>query len=85
MRKFVYKLMVLVVLLLTGCGGATPEPVATTAPLPTSEPTQVATVDPTAEPTQVVDYCVGCHTDREQLVATAKPEEEVEAESSGVG
>ena len=31
------------------------------------------------------NYCLSCHSNQEQLIAAAKPEEEVEAESSGAG
>ena len=71
-------------LLLAGCQAATPDPVPTnTAILPT--PTTEPTLEPTVEVVVQIDQCVSCHTDKEQLIATAKPEEEVEGESSGVG
>lgn len=75
-------LMLVFMLLLAGCQTATPEPTPTNTaipPIPTMEPT--ATVAVVAN----VDYCVDCHTDKEQLISTAKPEETVEGESSGVG
>lgn len=66
-------------LLLTGCQEATPEE---------SVPTETAvapTARPTEEPVVEENYCISCHTDKEQLIATAKSEEVVEEESSGVG
>jgi hypothetical protein len=50
------------------------------------EPTP-APAPPTEEVVvEMVDYCVSCHTDKEELIATAKvEEEEAEGESSGVG
>lgn len=31
------------------------------------------------------NHCASCHTDKDRLISTAKPEEMVEAESSGAG
>jgi hypothetical protein len=45
------------------------------SPTPVNTPTEVA----------VVDYCVACHTDKDQLISTAKPEEKKEKESEGAG
>ena len=65
---------------LTGCQAATPEPVPTNTPVP---PTP--TIEPTVEVVVEVDYCVSCHTDKDQLISVANPVEETESESSGVG
>lgn len=53
---------------------------------PTLEPTVASEPSPT-EPADVqeVDNCVACHTDKQQLIDTADPEEEPETESSGEG
>ncbi len=77
MRKLWPILGTLAVLLLAGCQQATSQ-----APTPTTTPAQ-----PVAQPTAAakVDYCLSCHTDKEQLISTAKPEEPVESESKGVG
>jgi len=57
-----------------------PPPTETPAPTPTSDPT------PTEEVVvEVADQCLSCHSDKDQLVDTAKPEELVPNESSGVG
>ena len=75
-------LLLVFMLLLAGCQTATPEPIPTNTmipPTPTVEPT--ATVEVILE----VDYCVDCHTDKDQLISTGKPVVEAEAESSGVG
>jgi hypothetical protein len=75
-------LLLALMLFLAGCQAATPEPIPTNTTIPptsTLEPT--ATVEVVAN----VDYCVDCHTDKEQLISTAKPEETAEEESSGVG
>lgn len=70
------------VLLLVGCQAATPEPVPTNTAIP---PTPKVEPTATVEVVVNVDYCVDCHTDKEQLISTAKPEEVAEEESSGVG
>jgi hypothetical protein len=81
MRKLFVFLGIACVLFLSGCNSSTPAPEPDPTPLPTDVPTLV----PSPEPTKVVDYCVECHTDKEQLISTAKPVVETESESSGVG
>jgi hypothetical protein len=79
MRKFLPGFLAVFLLLLTGCQGVTTE-----EPVPTD--TAVApTAKPIEEPVVGENYCISCHTDKEQLITTAKPEEVVEDESSGVG
>lgn len=81
--------------LLAGCSSAAPSPTATNPPVeptvaapgPTAaEAAATATTAPTAtEEIAEVDQCVECHTDKDQLISTAKVEEEVEKESEGAG
>ena len=85
MQKIWTIFFVLTLLFLSGCQAAAEVPAATEViveeePVPTPIP-------PTEEVVvEVVDYCVSCHTDKEELIATAKvEEEEAEGESSGVG
>lgn len=78
MRKIWPIFLALLMLLLVGCQTATPE-----EPVPTK--TAAPTAEPTMEPVVKVDYCLSCHTDKAQLIDTARPEEVVEEESSGVG
>lgn len=68
-------------ILLAGCA-RTPQPTPTAT---SQSPTQP--VDPTATVTSQpqVNYCVECHTDKDSLIRTAKPEEEVVEESEGAG
>lgn len=80
MRKIITFVLASMLLFLAGCQTATPEPVPTNTVVP---PTP--TVEPTVEVVVEVDYCVSCHTDKEQLISVAKPVEEKESESSGVG
>ncbi len=68
----------------------TEAPVETAAPAvePTEEPTEEPAQETTETEVAVVDegdQCVACHTDKAQLIDTAKPEEEVVEESEGAG
>lgn len=83
MRKLFFLAGTLCLIYLTGCNTATPTPEPTAVPTKTAEP--APTPEPVVEPTELVDYCVSCHTDKEQLISTAKPVLETESESSGVG
>ncbi len=74
MRKIWPGFLAVLLLLLTGCQGVTTE-----EPVPTD--TAVApTVKPMEEPVVGENYCISCHIDKEQLIATAKPEEVIEEE-----
>ena len=80
MRRIITLFLASMLLFLAGCQAATPEPVPTNTAVP---PTP--TTEPTVEVVVEEDYCVSCHTDKEQLISVAKPVEEKESESSGVG
>jgi hypothetical protein len=47
-------------------------------------PTQEPVTDPTAEPVPI-DNCLDCHTNKELLIQTADPEEEVIKENESAG
>ncbi len=49
------------------------------------QPTTVLSPTPQATPTESVDYCLQCHTDKDQLILNARPEEEIVEESEGTG
>jgi hypothetical protein len=49
------------------------------------EATATAVAFPATKLPEEVDHCAGCHTDKEELISTAKPEEVVEKESTGAG
>ena len=58
---------------------------------PTQEPVEEAPTEAplpppttTSEP-EMVNHCLDCHTDKELLISTAKPEEEVISENEGAG
>lgn len=79
-KKSIWFGLGLLALLLAGCSQA--PTVASTSVQP-QEPTPTAA--PTATAAAAVNYCVECHTDKDQLIQTAKPEVKVESESEGVG
>jgi hypothetical protein len=69
-----------------------PAATATTAAQPTIAAAAEETEAPTEAPLETevavveqVDYCLECHTDKDQLIDTAAPEEEVVEESEGAG
>jgi len=85
-KKYQVFLLVLISLsMFSGCRaeGATPE-APTESPTTQPVPTEVV-VEPTDMVAEPVDECLLCHTDKDQLIATAKEEEEVVHESSGPG
>lgn len=65
----------------------TTAPSPTSSPTPTTVPSPTVAPSPTLSPTVVAsnDSCIQCHTDKEQLIATAKEEEVVEKLSEGEG
>jgi hypothetical protein len=50
-------------------------------------PTEQPSATPVNTPTELaaVNYCLDCHTDKDELIRTAKPEEYIEKESEGAG
>lgn len=89
--------LLLIVLLLASCssdatvdenGAAAAEVAAQAAAnTPTAAPGAESSEDAAAEPlsSDAVDECLTCHIDKEMLIDTAKPEEEVIVESEGEG
>lgn len=83
-----FGLSVAAVLLLAGCSGpslpveSTPSPAAIAMSEVTDTPPPATTA---LTPSAPADECVACHTDKQRLIDTARPEEKVEGESKGVG
>ncbi len=85
-------LLLVGVVAVTGCQTADsnpPEVVANVEPvlLETAtavSPTEEPITDPTAEPVPI-DNCLDCHTNKELLIQTADPEQEVISENEGEG
>ncbi|WP_322506899.1 hypothetical protein [Anaerolinea sp.] len=69
----------LTLLLLSGCARTAQVAEPTAQPTPEVPPTAIPT------PTPKVDTCLECHTDKDRLIDTAKPEEKVVSESEGAG
>ena len=78
MRKTILALISISVIGLAACQKPAPAPLAL-------QPTPIANVPVSQKIEAQGNYCLTCHSDKEQLIASAKPEEEVEAESSGAG
>ena len=65
------------------------EPTATasvpSATIPTPTTVVETAVSQPAETEVLADQCIVCHTDKQMLIDTAKPEEEVISENEGAG
>jgi hypothetical protein len=79
MRNILLVLVSITFFWLTGCQNSTPTHTAI------AEPTTADIIPVSQQIAGSENYCVSCHTDQEQLISTAKPEEVVESESSGAG
>jgi len=72
-------------LVLSGCTrSTTPAPTATES-VGNIAPTPTIVMLPTAADRADTDTCLNCHTVKQRLIDTAKPEEPAEEESEGVG
>ncbi len=59
---------------------------------PAQEPTEEIALEPTLPPPStptsepaITNHCLDCHTDKDRLISTAKPEEEAISENKGEG
>lgn len=81
-KRFIPICMVSFALVACSPKAAPSAPVATVAQTPTAVVVLAETPAPLA--TQNVDYCQQCHTDKEKLIALARPKQAA-SESKGVG
>ncbi len=84
LRVFFLSVLIFLSLYLFGCQGAIPLTALPIQPPPsenTPEPKPAFFGNPTAE----ANDCLDCHSDKERLIETAKPEEEVVSENEGTG
>jgi hypothetical protein len=70
-------IFIMSMMLLTACTSAVTEAVPAA-----EEPWETEAASATTPKT---DECLACHTDKQRLIDTAKPEEPAETESKGVG
>ena len=85
-RKHIFFTLLLSMVIIW-CSSSAPEPEEILSQEPTEEVVQEPTLPPptpTSEP-EMVNHCLDCHTDKDRLISTAKPEEEVVSENEGAG
>ena len=87
MTKFKYILLIMLMFGISGCAAeAVPQEIPTDIPVEEDLPVPTLEVVPEPEPeVEAIDYCVDCHTEKKQLVDTAKPIVEVVSENEGAG
>lgn len=79
--------LILMAWFLIGCRAtpATEEFAAVITPVPPTATAVPPTATPTPTPSPVPNPCLDCHTNKERLIDTADPEEEVISENEGEG
>jgi len=82
LKRQILTTLMIVVVFISGCAAPKPAPaVESVEPEAPIAATETLADNETAK----VDYCITCHTDKDALIANAKPEEVVVEESEGVG
>lgn len=77
-KKLFAGALIMLGLVLSGCTAQAETPNATEAPVDPATEVVVVSAPDSSE-------CLACHTDKQQLIDTAAPVAEAEAESKGVG
>lgn len=86
MKRQILTTIMITVVFISGCAAPKPVPAAESAePVVPVAKTEVVTETASEVETVKVDYCITCHTDKDALIANAKPVEEVVEENEGVG
>ena len=83
--RFIFTLILTLLFMgLSGCAGATPVPVTPTEEPVEEESVPIPELATVSEPVEV-NNCLECHTDKDQLISTAKAEEVIVSENEGEG
>ncbi len=86
MKRQILTTLMIAIVFISGCAAPKPAPTAEpTEPVVPVVESEAVTEAASQVETEKVDYCITCHTDKDALIANAKPVEEVVEENEGVG